>query len=107
MMDLNKLSPAALKAAIIGGTETWGQGGSIRDVRYAEPVAPKSRRRCSCCKRRATHRCMANGVSLGTGCELFVTRWLRDPANAFRARLSARKPDEARAAAGSTQIGEG
>lgn len=86
-MDLNKLSPTALKAAVLGGTEGWGSHGSTAGVRYAEPVHPRSRRRCHCgCKRRATHRGMNNGVSLITACEIQVMRWVRDPASAFQVR---------------------
>jgi hypothetical protein len=75
---LNQLSPAALSAAMRGGTEGWGQGGSVRDVRYAEPVLPSARRRCRCgCKKRATFRGMANGVCLVTGCEFDMRYWVK------------------------------
>ncbi len=79
MTDLNKLSQAALGAAMRGGTEDWGRhGSSLAHVRYAESVSPKSRRRCHCgCKRRATRVGMANGVALTEGCELAVARWVR------------------------------
>ncbi|MCE9565828.1 MAG: hypothetical protein K8U57_27705 [Planctomycetes bacterium] len=74
---LNGLSPAALAAAMKGGTSAWGQWGSATEHQlYIEPVAPKSRRRCHCgCKRCATHRGMANGVTLNMGCELSMQRW--------------------------------
>lgn len=76
---LNKLPPAALKAAMQGGTAGWGQWGSAREhVRYMQPTEPTSRRRCSCgCKRRATHLGMANGVCLTSGCELSMQRWTK------------------------------
>jgi hypothetical protein len=46
--------------------------------RYSEPVAAKARRQCHCgCKRRATHRGMANGMALMSGCELTVARWVK------------------------------
>lgn len=39
MTDLNELSPTALKAAMQGGTEAWGQmGSSSKNVRYAEII---------------------------------------------------------------------
>lgn len=90
-VDLNKLNPSALKAAIAGGTEAWGQAASIRDARYSQPVRPASRRRCHCgCKKRATHLGMAKGISLITGCELSVARWVRDPVAAFKQRKAMR-----------------
>lgn len=78
---LNALSPAALSAALRGGTDAWGRWGSaLEHVRYMEPVLPRSRRRCHCgCKRRATHTGKANGVALMKGCELSVARWVREP----------------------------
>lgn len=78
-MDLNKLSKPALSAAMRGGTAAWGSwGSSAHHVRYSEPVDSKSRRRCHCgCKRRATHRGMANGIALMSGCELSVARWVK------------------------------
>ena len=63
------------------GTEEWQRRGSaFEHHRYSEPVPSKSRRRCSCCKRRATHMGRANGVTLITGCEMRVARWVRNPA---------------------------
>lgn len=79
MADLNKLSKQALAAAMRGGTDAWGQiGSSTENVRYSEPVPPRSRRRCHCgCKSRATHMGMANGVALVTACEIGIRRWIR------------------------------
>ena len=79
-MDLNKLHPKALAAAMKGGTAGWGQVASAAEhVRYAQPVRPASRRRCHCgCNRRATHLGMANGCGLVTGCELSIQRWIKD-----------------------------
>ena len=79
MTELKNLSRPALSAAMRGGTTEWGQRGSSLDhVRYFEPVDPKSRRRCHCgCKRRATHRGMANGICLTSGCELSMARWVK------------------------------
>lgn len=68
------------------GTDEWKQRGSALDHhRYAEPIHRFSRVRCYCCKRRATHVGMANGIALASGCEMFVARWVRNP----RAALSA------------------
>lgn len=80
MTDLKELPAPALKAAMRGGTEAWGEWGSARNhVRYAGPNRPQSRQRCHCgCKRRATHIGMANGVGLIWACELRVARWVRD-----------------------------
>src|SRR5690606_30669002 len=76
--DLSKMTPAARSAAMRGGTDGWGRVGSADHVRYAEPVPSTSRRRCHCgCKRRATHRGMANGVCLTTACELAIRRWIK------------------------------
>lgn len=80
MGDINKLSPDALKAAMQGGTEAWGQWGSSRDhVLYIEPIGKTRRRRkCHCgCNKRCTHRGMANGVCLTSGCELSTRRWAK------------------------------
>lgn len=77
-MNLNDMSPAERSAAMRGGTDGWGQIGSTDHVRYAMPAPAKSRRRCYCgCKRRATHRGMANGVCLTMVCELAVRRWIK------------------------------
>lgn len=79
MVDLTKLSPPALKAAMTGGATEWGRwGSSAEHIKYVEAVDPKSRRRCHCgCKRRATHRGMANGVCLTMGCEMHMHRWTK------------------------------
>lgn len=78
-MDLNKMPKAERAAAMRGGMDGWGQmGSSACNVRYALPVSAKCRRRCSCgCMSRATHRGMANGVCLTTGCELAIARWVK------------------------------
>lgn len=61
-----------------GGTDGWGQVGSVEHVRYAQAAPSTSRRRCPCgCKRRATHLGMANGVALVNACELAVRRWVK------------------------------
>jgi hypothetical protein len=89
---LTKLSPAALKAAMQGGTEAWGQWGSVLEhIRYAEPITGRrGRRKCSCgCGKRATHKGFANGICLMSGCELAVRRWVRNPVDTYRRRALA------------------
>lgn len=79
-MDLKKLSPPALAAAMRGGTVEWGQRGSAEQhVRYVEPIGKTRRwRKCHCgCGRRGTHRGMANGICLTSGCELSMHRWAK------------------------------
>jgi hypothetical protein len=79
MTDLNNLSAAALKAAIQGGTKAWGQIGSTSEnVRYTEPIVPKSRKKCWCgCEGKRTHKGMANGVCLTTACHMGIMRWVK------------------------------
>jgi hypothetical protein len=58
---------------------SWGQWGSaMHHRRYIQAIDAKSRRRCPCCKRRATHLGMANGICLMSGCELSVRRWVKE-----------------------------
>lgn len=78
-MDLNKLAPKALAAAMKGGTAGWGRVASAAEhVRYSQPVHPASRRRCTCgCNGRATQMGMANGLALASGCELAIARWVK------------------------------
>lgn len=78
MTDLKSLSRPALAAAMRGGTAEWGKvGSSTEHVRYCEPN-PKARRRCPCgCGNRASHKGLANGVCLTSGCELAVRRWVK------------------------------
>lgn len=64
----------------------WGSA-SVH-TRYLERIERGEfhhRRRCGCgCKTRRTHRGMANGVCLITGCELLIRRWVRDARAARR-----------------------
>jgi hypothetical protein len=78
MADPRDFLPSTLKAYMASGG-AWGEfGSSTEHTRYAEPVDPKSRRRCHCgCKRRATHRGMANGVCLTEACEFAIMRWVK------------------------------
>ncbi len=92
MTKLKELSPAALRAAMQGGTESWGEWGSAVDhLRYAEPIGKtRNWRKCYCgCGKRQTHRGMANGVALAWGCQLSVMRWVK---NGFQKRLGAAAP---------------
>lgn len=79
MIELNKLSPPALKAAMQGGTAAWGQMGSASThVRYVELITPKSRKKCHCgCGGKKTHKGMANGVCLTSSCHLSALRWAK------------------------------
>ena len=81
MVDLNTLSKRGLAAAMKGGTAGWGQvASSERHLRYSEPLPKRRgrRRNCHCgCGQRVTHACMANGIALGSGCELSAARWVR------------------------------
>lgn len=81
MPDLNDLSPAALAAAMKGGTSTWGEWGSVaHHALYVELRHSATRRRlCRCgCRKWSTHVTAANGVCLATGCELSMRRWAKE-----------------------------
>lgn len=84
MADLSRLSPPALKAAMEGGTASWGRWGSPRHHQlYVEPIGaewPMRRRHmCRCgCRRKVTHRVAANGVTLSVGCEMRALRSKRE-----------------------------
>jgi hypothetical protein len=74
MIDLNNLSPEALKAAMKSGTEQWGNWGSARHHELYVQIN-KSRRKCHCgCGGRQSHGVFANGVILMGGCELLCRR---------------------------------
>lgn len=81
MVDLSKLHPNALSAAMRGGTSGWGTIASAdSNVRYSQPISGLRRSHCYCgCKGRVTHLGMANGISLTEGCEMYVARWVKDP----------------------------
>jgi hypothetical protein len=79
---LNDLSPDALKAAMLGGQNGWGEHGSIIDhICYVEP-RPSNRgqyRKCHCgCSGKATFSGKANGIAMASGCELSMRRWARE-----------------------------
>lgn len=78
-MDLNKLSPPALAAVMKGGTDGWGQWGSMRDhAAYVQPISGPRRRMCRCgCRKRSTHGVFANGIIMASGCELDARRFLK------------------------------
>jgi len=77
-MNLNDLSPQALKAAMRTGTDEWGRRGSISDhALYVEPQDARGShyRKCRCgCGAKAKFRLMANGVCMAEGCELSLRR---------------------------------
>jgi hypothetical protein len=79
MADLGKLSPAALAAAMKGGTDEWGQRASILEhVGYVEPQTGRGGHylKCRCgCGQRAKHRAMFNGICMAEGCELSMRRF--------------------------------
>jgi hypothetical protein len=81
MADLNKLSPAALSAALRGGTAEWGQRASIHEhVGYVEPQDGRRGhyRKCRCgCGKRAKFRTMFNGICMYEGCELSAHRFAK------------------------------
>lgn len=67
--------------------DEWGRWGSASaHKRYRIPAAPSSRRRCPCCRRRATWCGCANGVCLMMGCLFSVARWVRYGESAYSAR---------------------
>ena len=79
--ELNKLSPAALSAAMRGGTDEWGQCGSIFDhIVYVEPQTARGGHylKCRCgCGKKAKYRAMANGLCMSEGCELSMRRFCK------------------------------
>lgn len=80
MSTFDKLSPPALKAAMSGNSEAWGQWASATEhTLYVEPInLGRNWRKCPCgCNKRATHKAAANGIALALGCELSVRRWVK------------------------------
>jgi hypothetical protein len=68
---------AQLRAMASGYSLTHGRADDAAG-RDLWPVDSRSRRRCPCCKKRATHVGGSGGVGLMSGCELRVRRWVRD-----------------------------
>ncbi|MFC9898509.1 hypothetical protein ACFVMC_32865 [Nocardia sp. NPDC127579] len=68
-------------AAATGAPATGGRVGSAESGHRTSKVMPpryRSRRRCYCgCAGKATHTGFADGVTLVTGCELSIRRWVR------------------------------
>lgn len=82
MVDLNKLPPAALRAAMSTGTDAWGSFGSAEQHQLYVLPLPKSgrkgRRMCGCgCRKMSTHYVAANGVGLASGCGMEAHRALK------------------------------
>lgn len=76
--NLDKLSPAALSAAMRGGTAEWGQRASIAEhIGYVEPQDARGGHylKCRCgCGAKAKYRAMFNGICMYEGCELSARR---------------------------------
>ena len=67
---------ARLKAMAQGHSGNYGSAtGMTRD---SWPADSRSRTRCHCCGKRATHVGGAGALALMMGCELTVRRWVRD-----------------------------
>ena len=88
---LNRLSPAALKAAMTTGAACWGQWGSVaHHALYVDPIDPallpvRRRGMCRCgCRKKDTHSVKANGVALMQGCEMAARRWAKEMSRARR-----------------------
>lgn len=79
--ELKNLSPAALKAAMTGGTEEWGERASVYEhIGYVEPQRSRGGHylKCRCgCERKAKYRAMFNGICMAEGCEFSVHRFVR------------------------------
>lgn len=95
--DPNRLSPAALRAFMTDGCDGWGtHGSSTMHTRYAEPVEPRSRARCPCCKKRGMRRGFANGVCLTSPmCEMASARWVKTGVPASRQGHAASRQTDA------------
>lgn len=82
MVELNKLSPPALKAAMKDGTSSYGTWGSATEhTLYVEALPPeyvnRHWRMCRCgCRKRARYAAKGNGVALASGCEFSMRRWV-------------------------------
>lgn len=68
-------------------TEQWADADLHERAMVKTP--PSSRKRCSCCGRRATHVGTANGMAMMGGCDLRVRRWVKQGSIAIQ-RSSAR-----------------
>lgn len=80
-VDLNKLSPRALSAAMKGGTKEWGERASIHEhVGYVERQTARGPNylKCHCgCGQKAKYRAMFNGICMSEGCEMAMHRFAR------------------------------
>lgn len=60
---------------------------AITGNRVIRPIEAKSRKKCSCCGNRATHKLYADGAVMGISCELFGRRWVKDARKAYGSLL--------------------
>lgn len=84
MTDRDKfhdMSPAALSAALRGGTVEWGERASIKEhIGYVEKQDARHGHylKCRCgCGQRAKFRAMFNGICMYEGCELSAHRFAK------------------------------
>lgn len=64
--------------ALLKGQTEWGRWGSATHHERYMAETPNKRRKCHCgCEGRITHYGAANGVTLMSGCEMSVRRWVR------------------------------
>lgn len=82
MNDLFKdMSPAAMRAAMKGGTVEWGQRASIKEhVGYVEKQDARGGHylKCRCgCGGKAKYRAMFNGICMSEACELSAHRFVK------------------------------
>ena len=66
--------------------------GSVSGVRTLGIVPARSRKRCQCCRKRATHYGLGDGVVLIYGCRWLVELWRRDPSAPLRLMRSREVP---------------
>lgn len=70
-----------VRARLLSPGEFGVRGSAVSHARYIEPMSGRwrNRRRCRCgCNGKNSHAGRANGVTLTSGCELSVRRWVRD-----------------------------
>ena len=79
MTTTRTLAAEDVRARLAGKVDADGlRWGSVNGHRAMIRTPSASRRRCSCCGKRATHVGLGDGVALMSGCEMRVRRWVRD-----------------------------